>query len=153
MSMQMDACLKKEQIGTLLFGWGHWKGGLGGGSLRDVHPKKCTCRPKKEISCRQAIKKPLPTLNKENELIIVLERVRIVLQLGRVTISYPKRETSYILQGDTSSSWQDKPSVITGKKIIWLAPSHVVLLHLTSARLQVFLNARCCREVLVKLGQ
>jgi len=36
----MDAYLKKEQIGTFLFGWGHWKGGFGGGSLRGVHPKK-----------------------------------------------------------------------------------------------------------------
>jgi hypothetical protein len=31
MIMQVDACFKKEQIGTLLFGWGHWKGGWGGG--------------------------------------------------------------------------------------------------------------------------
>jgi len=27
--------------------WGHWKGDFGGGwSLRGVHPKKYTCRPK-----------------------------------------------------------------------------------------------------------
>jgi len=31
MSMQMDAYLKKKQIGTLFAGWGHRKGGLGGG--------------------------------------------------------------------------------------------------------------------------
>jgi len=48
MSMQMDAELKKEQIGTLLFGWGHWKGLGGGWSLRGVHPKKYTCRQKKK---------------------------------------------------------------------------------------------------------
>ena len=48
MSMQMDAECKKVQIGTLLFGWGHWKGGLGGGwSPRGVHPKNYTCLPKK----------------------------------------------------------------------------------------------------------
>ena len=45
MRMQMDANLIKEQIGTLLFGWGHWKGGFrGGGSFRGVHPKKYTCQ-------------------------------------------------------------------------------------------------------------
>ena len=43
MSMQMDAELKKEQIGTLLFGWGHWKGGLEGGGGRGVQPKNQTC--------------------------------------------------------------------------------------------------------------
>jgi hypothetical protein len=47
MSMQMDACFKKEQIGTFFVRVGHWKGGLGGGSLRGVHPKKYTCRNKK----------------------------------------------------------------------------------------------------------
>ena len=32
-----------------LSGCGHWKGGLGGGwSLRGVHPKKCTCLPKRK---------------------------------------------------------------------------------------------------------
>jgi len=36
----MDDYLKKEQIGTLFVWVGHWKGGLGGGSLRGVHPKK-----------------------------------------------------------------------------------------------------------------
>ena len=47
MSMQTDAYLKKRQIGTLLFGWGHWMGVFGGGALRGVHPKKYTCLPKK----------------------------------------------------------------------------------------------------------
>ena len=43
-------------------------------------------------------------------------------------------------------------SLIKGE-MIRLAPSHPVLLHRASARLQVFLNARCFRKVLVKLGQ
>jgi len=47
MSMQMDAYLKKEQIGTLFVWAGALEGGVGGGSLRGVHPKKYTCRPKK----------------------------------------------------------------------------------------------------------
>ena len=45
-SMQMDAYLKKEQIGTLFVWVGHWKGGLGGGWwVRGVQPKICTPRP------------------------------------------------------------------------------------------------------------
>jgi hypothetical protein len=48
MSMQMDAYLKKEQIGTLFVWVGALEGGFGGGSLRGVHPKKYTCRPKKK---------------------------------------------------------------------------------------------------------
>ena len=41
MSMQMDAYLKKEQIGTLFVWVGALEGGFGGGgSLRGVHPKK-----------------------------------------------------------------------------------------------------------------
>ena len=47
MSMQMDAYLKKEQIGTLFVWAGALEGGVGGGSLRGVHPKKYTCRPKR----------------------------------------------------------------------------------------------------------
>jgi hypothetical protein len=52
MSMQMDACLKKEQIGTLFVRVGALEGGVGGGEggLRGVHPKKYTCRPKKKPS-------------------------------------------------------------------------------------------------------
>ena len=39
MSMQMDAYLRKEQIGTLFVWVGHWKGGLGGGWwVRGVQP-------------------------------------------------------------------------------------------------------------------
>jgi len=51
MIMQMEAYLKKEQNGTpFLFGWGHWKGGWGGGgSLRGVHPKKYTCHKKNSL--------------------------------------------------------------------------------------------------------
>ena len=56
MSRQMDACLEKEQIGTLFVGWGHRKGGLGGG-VRGVKPKNrtCHCLPKNNsgASCRQ----------------------------------------------------------------------------------------------------
>jgi hypothetical protein len=46
MSMQMDACFSKERIGTLFVWVGALEGGFGagGGSLRGVHPKKCTCR-------------------------------------------------------------------------------------------------------------
>jgi len=40
MSMQMDAYLKKEQIGTLFV----WVGALEGW-VRGVHPKKYTCLP------------------------------------------------------------------------------------------------------------
>jgi hypothetical protein len=42
MSMQMDAYLKKEQIGILFVWVGALEGGFGGGggSLRGVHPKK-----------------------------------------------------------------------------------------------------------------
>jgi len=48
MSMQTDAYLKKEQIGTLFVWVGALEGGVGGGgSLRGVYPKKYTCRPKK----------------------------------------------------------------------------------------------------------
>jgi len=47
MSMQMDAYLNKEQIGTFLSGWGHRKGGLGGGWwVRGVHPKNWACLSK-----------------------------------------------------------------------------------------------------------
>ena len=46
MNMQMDAEFKKEQIGTLFVWVGTLEGG-GGWSLRGVHPKKQTCRPKK----------------------------------------------------------------------------------------------------------
>ncbi len=50
-NMQMDAYLKKEQIGTLFVQVGHWKGGLGGGwSLKEVQPKNLTCLPKKKNS-------------------------------------------------------------------------------------------------------
>ena len=41
MSMQMDAYLKKEQIGALFVQVGALEGGLGGGGARrGVHPKK-----------------------------------------------------------------------------------------------------------------
>ena len=40
MSMQMDAYLIRSRLLPFLFGWGHWKGVLGGGSLRGVHLKK-----------------------------------------------------------------------------------------------------------------
>ena len=41
-----DAEFKKSRLVPYLSGWGHWKGGLGGGwSLRGVHPKKWTCLP------------------------------------------------------------------------------------------------------------
>ena len=41
MSMQMDADFKKKyRMVPFLFGWEHWKGGLGGEwSLRNIHPK------------------------------------------------------------------------------------------------------------------
>ena len=53
MIMQIDAYLKKEQIGQIgtLFVWVgalEWEFGRGGESLRGVHPKKYTCHPKKE---------------------------------------------------------------------------------------------------------
>jgi hypothetical protein len=48
MSMQMDAYLKKEQIGTLFVLVGVPEGGFEGGG-RGVHPKKCTCHPRKKI--------------------------------------------------------------------------------------------------------
>ena len=50
MSMQMDACFKKEWIGTLFVWVGALEGvfGGGGGSLKGVHPKKYTCHPKKK---------------------------------------------------------------------------------------------------------
>jgi len=52
MSMQMDAYLKKEQIGTIFIWVRALEGGFGGGaSLRGVHPKKETCHPKKTPSC------------------------------------------------------------------------------------------------------
>ena len=48
MSMQMDAGFQKEQNGTLICLVGALEGGFGGWvSLRGVHPKKKTCRPKK----------------------------------------------------------------------------------------------------------
>ena len=57
---------KRSRIVSFLFGWGHGKGGLAGeGALRGVHPKKYTCRPKKETrSCRYHIKfiSPAPPL-------------------------------------------------------------------------------------------
>ena len=34
---------KKSRLVPFLSGWGYWKGGLGGGFLRGVHPKKYTC--------------------------------------------------------------------------------------------------------------
>jgi len=41
MSIQMDACFKKERVGTLFIWVGALEGGFGGGgSLRGVHPKK-----------------------------------------------------------------------------------------------------------------
>ena len=45
MSMQMDAYLKKGagRLVPFLSGWGHWKGGLGGGGGRGVQPKNHTC--------------------------------------------------------------------------------------------------------------
>jgi len=48
MSMQMDADFKKKyRMVPFLFGWEHWKGGLGGEwSIRGVHPKKYTCHSK-----------------------------------------------------------------------------------------------------------
>ena len=47
MSMQMDAYLKKEQIGTLFVRVGAPEGGFrGGGGGRGGHPKKYTCLPK-----------------------------------------------------------------------------------------------------------
>jgi hypothetical protein len=48
MSMQMDACLIKEQIGTLLVWVGATEGGGGGGWwVRGVQPKNwaCLCVP------------------------------------------------------------------------------------------------------------
>ena len=39
---------KWSKLVPFLFGRGHWKGGWGVGSLRSVHPKKYTCRPKKK---------------------------------------------------------------------------------------------------------
>jgi len=39
MSKQIDAEFIKEQIGTLLFGWGHRKGGEGGGPSGVFTPK------------------------------------------------------------------------------------------------------------------
>ena len=46
MIMQMDAYLKKEQIGTLFVWVGALEGG-GGGALRGVHPKKVNVPLKK----------------------------------------------------------------------------------------------------------
>ena len=47
MSMQMDACLKKEQICTLFVWVGHQKKGLGGGWwVRGVQPKNWACLSK-----------------------------------------------------------------------------------------------------------
>jgi hypothetical protein len=43
MSMQMDACLKKDQIGTLFVRVGALEGGFRGGGLRGVQPKSHTC--------------------------------------------------------------------------------------------------------------
>jgi len=46
----MDACLKKEQIGTHYVWMGALEGGFGGGGgLRGVHPK--SIRTKKTPSC------------------------------------------------------------------------------------------------------
>jgi len=50
MSMQMDAECKKVQIGTLLFGWGHWKGGLGGGVVPQGCPPQKLYMPSKKNS-------------------------------------------------------------------------------------------------------
>ena len=42
---------KRSRMVPFLFGWGHWKGSLGGGwSLRGVHPIKYTCLPKKKTA-------------------------------------------------------------------------------------------------------
>ena len=43
MSMQMDACLKKDQIGTLFVRVGALEGGFRGGGRRGVQPKSHTC--------------------------------------------------------------------------------------------------------------
>ena len=52
MRMQMDACLKKEQIGTLFVGVGALERGFGGGGGSGfVHPKGYTCHPTKKNSC------------------------------------------------------------------------------------------------------
>ena len=42
---------KRSRLVPFLFGWGHWKGGRGRGSLRGVHPRKCTCLPKTNTAC------------------------------------------------------------------------------------------------------
>ena len=48
MCMQMDACLKKEQIGTLFVRVGAPEGRFrGGGGGRGGHPKNYKCHPKK----------------------------------------------------------------------------------------------------------
>jgi len=53
MSMHMDACLKKEQIGTLFVWVGALEMGLGGGGAhRGVHPKKIRATHKKPPGCR-----------------------------------------------------------------------------------------------------
>jgi hypothetical protein len=44
-SMQMDAYLKKEQIGTLFVWVGPREGGFRGGGGKGVQPKICTPRP------------------------------------------------------------------------------------------------------------
>jgi hypothetical protein len=50
MRMQMDANLIKEQIGTLLFGWGHWKGGFRGGGPSGVStPKSIRAKNKPSV--------------------------------------------------------------------------------------------------------
>ena len=40
--------LKRSRKVPFLFGWGHCKGGRGGGSLREVHSKEYTCHPPKK---------------------------------------------------------------------------------------------------------
>jgi hypothetical protein len=49
MSMQMDACLKKEQIGTLFVWVGAPEGGVGGW-VRGVQPKNWACLSKIKFS-------------------------------------------------------------------------------------------------------
>jgi len=51
MSMQMDAYLKKEQIGTLFVWVGALEGGFGGGVPQGCPPQKVYVSSQKEISC------------------------------------------------------------------------------------------------------
>jgi len=48
MSMQMDACLKKEQIGTLFVWVGALKGGFGGGGAQGCPPQRVNVSSKKK---------------------------------------------------------------------------------------------------------